>query len=58
MLKLEGKLGDHSRPWTLYVDGSSTSETSGVSVILISTKGFKVQQAIKFAFQAINNEVE
>lgn len=28
--------------WTLYVDGSTTANTSGVGVILTSPEGFKV----------------
>lgn len=36
--------------WTLYVDGSLTSDVNGVRVILTSPEGFKVQQAIRFQF--------
>lgn len=44
--------------WTLYVNGSSTAETSGVEIILTSPEGFKVQQAIQIQFKATNNEAE
>ncbi|XP_074326807.1 uncharacterized protein LOC141664752 [Apium graveolens] len=46
------------RAWTLKVDGSSTSERSGVGLILKSPEGFVIQTAISFGFQAINNQAE
>lgn len=54
----DGSNLEPSQPLTLYVDGSSISEMSGVGVILIIPKGFKIQQAITFSFQATNNEAE
>ncbi|XP_074327573.1 uncharacterized protein LOC141665486 [Apium graveolens] len=42
----------------LYVDGSSTAERSGAGLILISPEGFTIQQAITFAFKAMNNQAE
>ncbi|XP_074347421.1 uncharacterized protein LOC141686276 [Apium graveolens] len=44
--------------WKLYVDGSSTVERSGAGLILISPEGFNIQQAITFAFKAMNNQAE
>ncbi|XP_074327382.1 uncharacterized protein LOC141665301 [Apium graveolens] len=49
---------DQSRPWLLFVDGSSTSNSGGARVILISPGGFKIQQALKFGFSATNNVAE
>ncbi|XP_074374330.1 uncharacterized protein LOC141714711 [Apium graveolens] len=49
---------DQSRPWLLFVDGSSTSNSGGAGVILISPEGFKIQQALKFGFSATNNVAE
>ncbi|WOG87730.1 hypothetical protein DCAR_0206961 [Daucus carota subsp. sativus] len=46
------------KAWTLFTDGSSTSEAGGAGVLLISPEGFKVQQAIRFNFSATNNEAE
>lgn len=54
----EGSNLEPSRPWNLYVDGSSTLKLSGVGIILISPEGFKIQHTIKFSFQATNNEAE
>ncbi|KAL8112855.1 hypothetical protein AgCh_020237 [Apium graveolens] len=44
--------------WKLFVDGSSTTESSGAGLILISPEGFTIQQAITFAFKATNNQAE
>ncbi|XP_074328176.1 uncharacterized protein LOC141666089 [Apium graveolens] len=46
---------NHLRPWLLFVDGSSTADSAGAGIILISPGGFKVQQALKFEFPATNN---
>ncbi|KAK3037081.1 hypothetical protein RJ639_029923 [Escallonia herrerae] len=45
-------------PWNLYVDGSSAIGSSGAEIILISPKGFTVEYALRYGFQASNNEVE
>ncbi|XP_074377157.1 uncharacterized protein LOC141718677 [Apium graveolens] len=45
-------------PWTLHVDGSATTERSGAGLILSSPGGFTIQQAITFAFKAMNNQAE
>lgn len=47
-----------SKPWKLYVDESSTTSTGGAEVILISSKEFKIQQALKFSFPVTNNVIE
>lgn len=39
-----------SQAWTLYVDGSSTKERCGFSIILSSFEGFEVKQALRFTF--------
>ncbi|XP_074376621.1 uncharacterized protein LOC141718139 [Apium graveolens] len=49
---------DQIRPWLLFVDGSSTANSGGAGIILISPEVFKVQQALKFKFQATNNVAE
>ncbi|XP_074356701.1 uncharacterized protein LOC141696461 [Apium graveolens] len=46
------------RPWLLFVDGSSTTNSGGAGIILISPEGFKIQQSLKFEFQATNNVAE
>ncbi|XP_074350573.1 uncharacterized protein LOC141689911 [Apium graveolens] len=46
------------KSWTLFVDGSSTTSAGGAGVILISPKGFKIQQALKFSFPVTNNVAE
>ncbi|KAK3022349.1 hypothetical protein RJ639_047054 [Escallonia herrerae] len=45
-------------PWNLYVDGSSALGSSGAGLILISPEGFTIEYALRFGFQALNNEAE
>ncbi|KAK3037306.1 hypothetical protein RJ639_032068 [Escallonia herrerae] len=45
-------------PWNLYVDGSSALGSSGARLILISPEGFTIEYALRFGFQASNNEAE
>ncbi|XP_057248147.1 uncharacterized protein LOC104903274 [Beta vulgaris subsp. vulgaris] len=46
------------RRWTLMVDGSSTANGCGDGIIFQSPEGDKCEYAIKFQFQASNNEAE
>ncbi|KAK3022752.1 hypothetical protein RJ639_045617 [Escallonia herrerae] len=45
-------------PWNLYVGGSSALGSSGAILILISPEGFTIEYALRFGFQASNNETE
>ncbi|KAK3009591.1 hypothetical protein RJ639_014727 [Escallonia herrerae] len=45
-------------PWNLYVDDSSAIGSSGAIIILISPEGFTIEYALRFGFQASNNEAE
>ncbi|KAK2998313.1 hypothetical protein RJ639_023191 [Escallonia herrerae] len=45
-------------PWNLYVDSSSALGSSGAELILISPEGFTIEYALRFGFQASNNEAE
>ncbi|XP_074337280.1 uncharacterized protein LOC141674475 [Apium graveolens] len=54
----EEKEASNRESWTLHVDGSATAERSGAGLILSSPGGFTIQQAITFAFKAINNQTE
>ena len=44
--------------WTIHVDGSSTSGGTGASVVLQGPHGAKISYALKFGFEASNNEAE
>ncbi|XP_010695333.1 uncharacterized protein LOC104907993 [Beta vulgaris subsp. vulgaris] len=44
--------------WTLMVDGSSTANGCGAGIIFQSLEGDKFEYAMKFQFQASNNEAE
>ena len=44
--------------WRLSVDGATNAQGSGVSLILTSPEGIDIEYALRFGFQASNNEVE
>ena len=44
--------------WVLHVDGSSTRAGSGIGLVLVGPYGAKVLYALKFGFEASNNEAE
>ena len=44
--------------WILETDGSSKAIGGGVDMILQSLEGLSITQAVKFAFDVSNNEVE
>ncbi|GJR48380.1 reverse transcriptase domain-containing protein [Tanacetum coccineum] len=46
------------RPWTLFTDGSSCLEGPGAGLILTSPEGEEFTYALRFEFDASNNEVE
>ncbi|GJT92814.1 reverse transcriptase domain-containing protein [Tanacetum coccineum] len=45
-------------PWTLFTDGSSCLEGSGAGLILTSPEGEEITYALRFEFDASNNEAE
>ena len=47
-----------AKQWIVHVDGLSTQYIRGVSVILQSPKGDRLEHAICLQFQTTNNEVE
>ncbi|GJW76754.1 reverse transcriptase domain-containing protein [Tanacetum coccineum] len=47
-----------SDPWTLFTDGSSCIDGSGADLILINPKGAEFSYALRFRFDATNNEAE
>jgi len=44
--------------WVLFVDGSSNQQGSGVGIILEGPNGLLIEQALRFAFKASNNQTE
>ena len=44
--------------WKLYVDGSATDNASGAGIILVTPIGHKFHLALRFEFEATNNESE
>ncbi|GKD51312.1 reverse transcriptase domain-containing protein, partial [Tanacetum coccineum] len=45
-------------PWTLFTDGSSCVDGSGAGLILTNPKGAEFTYALRFRFDATNNEAE
>ena len=44
--------------WKLFVDGSACNKGSGISIVLISLEGAVLEQSLRLAFKASNNEAE
>ena len=44
--------------WKIFIDGSSNENGSGARIILISSEGHRFHTALRFGFEASNNEVE
>ncbi|XP_020206374.1 uncharacterized protein LOC109791485 [Cajanus cajan] len=44
--------------WTMHVDGSSNSQGSGAGIILEGPTGLVLEQSLRFAFKASNNQAE
>ena len=44
--------------WMLSVDGSSNQQGSGVGIVLEGPNGVLIEQALRFAFKASNNQAE
>ncbi|KAG5565479.1 hypothetical protein RHGRI_001387 [Rhododendron griersonianum] len=49
---------EEPKPWVLQVDGSTTREASGASLILTSPRGQHLSYTLRFEFKATNNEAE
>ncbi|GJX47771.1 reverse transcriptase domain-containing protein [Tanacetum coccineum] len=47
-----------SKPWTLFTDGSSCIDGSGAGLILTNPEGVEFTYAMRFRFEATNNEAE
>nr|GEW58134.1 reverse transcriptase domain-containing protein [Tanacetum cinerariifolium] len=45
-------------PWILFMDGSSCTDGSGAGLILTNPKGVEFTYALRFRFDATNNEAE
>nr|KYP53812.1 Retrovirus-related Pol polyprotein from transposon 17.6 [Cajanus cajan] len=44
--------------WTMHVDGSSNNQGSGAGIILEGPTGLVLEQSLRFAFKASNNQAE
>ena len=44
--------------WKVFVDGASNKNGAGTEIILVSPQGHQLQSALRFQFDASNNEAE
>lgn len=61
VMSIRGETFEHSEKtlvWQAYVDGFSNCRGVGVGIVLVSTKGTRVEKSFKLGLQASNNEVE
>ncbi|MCI69008.1 gag-pol polyprotein, partial [Trifolium medium] len=49
---------EKTSPWTLSVDGASNIRGSGAGVVLEGLDGVMIEQSLRFAFKASNNQAE
>ncbi|PNY16673.1 hypothetical protein L195_g013398, partial [Trifolium pratense] len=49
---------EKEQPWTLTVDGASNIKGSGAGVVLEGPDGVMIEQSLRFAFKASNNQAE
>ncbi|GJS62226.1 reverse transcriptase domain-containing protein [Tanacetum coccineum] len=56
--ELMAELEELPEPWTLFTDGSSYIDGSGAGLILTNPEGVEFTYAMRFRFEATNNEAE
>ncbi|GJY44255.1 reverse transcriptase domain-containing protein [Tanacetum coccineum] len=56
--KLMAEPEELPEPWTLFTDGSSCIDGSGAGLILTNPEGVEFTYAMRFRFEATNNEAE
>ncbi|PNX58277.1 gag-pol polyprotein [Trifolium pratense] len=49
---------EKTSPWTLSVDGASNVRGSGAGIVLKGPDGVMIEQSLRFAFKASNNQAE
>jgi hypothetical protein len=55
---IEANPENSEQPWTLSVDGASNIRGSGAGVVLEGPDGVLIEQSLRFAFKASNNQAE
>ncbi|GKD57296.1 reverse transcriptase domain-containing protein, partial [Tanacetum coccineum] len=56
--RTHGRPEELPKPWTLFTDGSSCIDGSGAGLILTNLEGVEFTYAMRFKFEATNNEAE
>nr|GEZ52490.1 reverse transcriptase domain-containing protein [Tanacetum cinerariifolium] len=57
-IDIAGPFPEGPEPWTLFTDGSSCMDGSGVGFILTNPEGVEFTYALRFQFAASNNEAD
>lgn len=47
-----------ARRWCIYMDGASNRGGFGVGIVMISSKGVRLEKSLRLGFRASNNEAE
>ena len=50
--------GAEKQPWILKFDGSSTENSGGAGIVIISPRGIKITSSFNLAFECTNNQAE
>ncbi|KAL0402048.1 UNVERIFIED_CONTAM: hypothetical protein Slati_4234700 [Sesamum latifolium] len=58
MTEITIKDASQDQKWLLHVDGSSTAQGSGAGIVITTPQGEDLEFAIKFGFEASNNEAK
>ena len=49
---------EQTSKWTMNIDGSSTKDSGGISIVLKSPEGDTIKQAMRLQYKTTNNEAE
>ena len=55
---MEGKEAKVVSQWSVHIDGSSNRQVEGISVVLCTSEGDKIECMIRLDFPTTNNEAE
>ena len=47
-----------SHPWRVFVDGASSTMGAGVGIVIVTSKGIRLEHSFRLGFRASNNEAE
>ena len=58
--KNDGKIiyNAESRPWKVFVDGTSNAMGAGVGIVIITPEGIRLEHSFRLGFKVLNNEAK